>query len=62
MSTRLQDAFRSVPPSTLLYTFICIIVFIIQLIFGGIQECAISAYYVIDKLQFYVLANGESHS
>ena len=57
MTTRLQDAFRSVPPSTILYASICILVFIIQLIFGGIAECAISAYYVVDRLQIYVPMN-----
>ncbi|KAK8827488.1 hypothetical protein WA538_003448, partial [Blastocystis sp. DL] len=52
-TTRLQDAFRSVPPSTILYSSICIIVFLIQLIFGGSSSCAISAYYVIDRLEIY---------
>ena len=54
MPTRLQEFFGSVPPCTVFYTVLCIAVYVIQLIFGGVGACAISAYTVIHQHEVYV--------
>lgn len=54
MATRLQEFFGSVPPCTVFYTVLCITVYVVQLLFGGVGACAISAYAVIQQYEFYV--------
>ncbi|KAM7458473.1 hypothetical protein BLSTO_00770 [Blastocystis sp. subtype 1] len=53
MATRLQEFFGSVPPCTVFYTVLCIAVYVVQLLFGGVGACAISAYAVIQQYEFY---------
>ena len=54
MTTRLEEFFRSVPPCTVFYILLCVVVYVIQLVFGGVDKCAISEYAVIKQYQFYV--------
>ena len=61
MANKFTHFIKSVPPCTLFFITLCIVIYVIQLFFGGVNACAISAYFVIDKLQIYVLSVKFAH-
>lgn len=53
MASRLKDALERVPPCTLFFIVLCIIIFIIELIIGY-EPFVVSAYYILVRYQIHV--------
>ena len=53
MASRLVETLGRVPPCTLFFIALCIIIFIIELIVGY-EPFVISAYYILERYQIHV--------